>query len=92
MIVLRDSFPKKYKVLVGRELTDDHPAVMYWVDNNSKGDVSVQIFRVLNHNGEKVLMKDWPPGDSAVRRVGKRTAYFGFEDESDALIFKIKFI
>ena len=90
MIVLRDSFPKKYKVLVGRELTDDHPEVMYWVDNNSKGDVSVQIFRVLNHHGEKVLMQDCPPG--TVRRVGNRVVYFGFEDEVDALIFKIKFI
>lgn len=90
MIVLRDSFPKKYKVLVGRELTDDHPSVMYWVDNNSKGDVSVQIFRVINHHGEKLLMHDFPPG--TVRRVGNRVVYFGFEDETDALIFKIKFI
>lgn len=60
-------FDNNIKVVVPYEISYNYAEILYWIDSNSKGLVSV-------------------------KQTDKSKVFIGFENEDDALYFKIKFL
>lgn len=78
----RSYFHKRYKTIVSVH-DSEYLAIQDWLSSNSNGSVEIKMFVVTKYNNEWVQCS---PDD-----IGNIRPFVGFENEDDALFFKIKF-
>jgi hypothetical protein len=81
-LYIRDYFDKKYKIIIDRELDSYYVEILDWLNKNSNFSVDVKIYIAEKYNGE------WIYSSST---TGKTTMFIAFENEDDALFFKIRY-
>ena len=84
-----ECFDPKYKIILDSDIFPNHVEIMLWIDKYTKGKVQFKFLRSFDlGNGNWCVQTE----GNLNRGVGKDRVYIAFEDESDAIIFKIKFL
>lgn len=82
-------FGKKFTTILVAPCIQDYIGMLYWIDTNSTSQIRAEfLYAVKNQNDSWNILKNqrsWPAG------VQLR-AFIAFEDDADALIFKIKYL
>lgn len=83
----KDCFDARFKTILSTDNAFDIIGISMWVNENSKGNIQVKYLRSYFYKDK------WHVSDTS-EQSGPYSdrVYLGFEDESDALIFKIKYM
>ena len=79
---INESFDPKYKIILCKGIDSQYVEMINWVDRNSKNSVDVKVFNAKPH-GDK-WVETQPSQDNNM-------VFLGFENEDDAIYFKIKY-
>lgn len=80
MTLVENCFKQPYKILIDKDITPEYVTLLDWVNKNSIGTVQVKLLRTQKVNEKWVLSP-----------VGHDVAFFAFDNEDDALMFRIKY-
>lgn len=91
MITVRECFESRFIIIYDREILPDHNDMINWTDKNTTYSVQVKVLPSIGV-GKDWLIREHTTESPALDKILKVRAFIGFENDADALMFKIKYM